>query len=182
MQLRPREREVLQAFAQGMSTDEVAEHLAISVHTVRAHLKNAMPALGAHSKLEAIIRAGQTGLITLPGWPGHPEQRGPPPVGVPASTDWPARASSRSAASPLHALVGWTSVERGPAGWVTQRSCPGAACSVRLVASAQGALMLLHDVGEGRTQEMVAQLPTHDRRAVHVLDWLSEHLASLLCV
>jgi DNA-binding CsgD family transcriptional regulator len=115
MELRPQEREVLQAFAQGMSTDEVAEHLAINVHTVRAHLKNAMPALGAHSKLEAIIRAGQAGLITLPGWPGHPEQRGPPPSWyrqAPAGLHAPPPAPQRPRCTPSSAGPVWSAGRR----------------------------------------------------------------------
>jgi DNA-binding CsgD family transcriptional regulator len=179
MQLRPREREVLQAFAQGMRSDEVAEHLAISVHTVRAHMKNAMQALGAHSTLEAIIRAVLAGLITLPARPDHPAQRAGHSVVVPASTCGPARASSGSAATPLDILVGWTSAEPEPAGWVTQRTCPGKACGVRLIASSQGTLILVHVLGEGRAPEIVGEMSAHNRQAVHVLDWLSQHLASL---
>src|SRR4051794_17928048 len=99
MLLSPREREVLQAFVAGMATDEVAEHLAISIHTVRAHLKHAMEALGAHSKLEAIIRAGQVGLVTLPARPEHPAPRADHLVAGPASTCEPTRACSRSAAT-----------------------------------------------------------------------------------
>jgi DNA-binding CsgD family transcriptional regulator len=179
MLLSPREREVLQAFVEGMTTDEVVEHLAISIHTVRAHLKNVMQALRAHSKLEAIIRAVQAGLITLSARPEHPAPRAGHPVEIPASTCGPARASSSSAATPLDTLVGWTRVEREPAGWESQRSCLGTTCSVRLIASTQGTLILLHVLGEGRAPEIVAQLSTHDRPAVPVLDWLSEHLAAL---
>jgi DNA-binding NarL/FixJ family response regulator len=61
----PRELEVLQAFATGASTREVAERLGITVHTVRTHLKNAMTKLHAHSRLEAVTSALRQGLIEL---------------------------------------------------------------------------------------------------------------------
>ena len=62
--LTPREREVLQATAAGLSTEEIAEQLCIARHTVRTHVKKAMAKLGAHSKLEAILIAIRHGLIT----------------------------------------------------------------------------------------------------------------------
>jgi DNA-binding NarL/FixJ family response regulator len=64
--LAPRELEVLQALAAGMSTDEVAAHLHITPHTVRTHLKNAMTKLQVHSKLEAVMLALKAHLIQLP--------------------------------------------------------------------------------------------------------------------
>ena len=64
--LAPRELQVLQTVATGMSTGEAAAALGITVHTVRAHLKNVMTKLQAHSKLEAVIFALKRGLIELP--------------------------------------------------------------------------------------------------------------------
>jgi DNA-binding NarL/FixJ family response regulator len=64
--LAPRELQVLQTVATGMSTGDAASELGITVHTVRAHLKNAMTKLQAHSKLEAVIFAMKRGLIELP--------------------------------------------------------------------------------------------------------------------
>jgi len=64
--LAPRELQVLQTVATGMSTGEAASSLGITVHTVRAHLKNVMTKLQAHSKLEAVIFALKRGLIELP--------------------------------------------------------------------------------------------------------------------
>jgi two-component system response regulator DesR len=64
--LAPRERAVLQLLATGVSTEETATQLAISAHTVRTHLRNAMLKLQAHSKLEAIVLALKLGLIELP--------------------------------------------------------------------------------------------------------------------
>lgn len=64
--LAPRELQVLQTVATGMSTGDAASELGITVHTVRAHLKNVMTKLQAHSKLEAVIFALKKGLIELP--------------------------------------------------------------------------------------------------------------------
>ena len=63
--LTPRELEVLRAVATGMSTEEAAAHLGITVHTMRTHLKNVMIKLQARSKLEAVIVALRAGLIQL---------------------------------------------------------------------------------------------------------------------
>ncbi|MDP8923544.1 MAG: response regulator transcription factor [Chloroflexota bacterium] len=60
-----REIEVLQTLVTGASTDEVAERLNITSHTVRTHVKNAMSKLGANSKLEAVVIALRAGLISL---------------------------------------------------------------------------------------------------------------------
>jgi DNA-binding CsgD family transcriptional regulator len=64
--LAPREREVLQAIAAGLTPEQVAELLTISIHTVRTHLKNAMAKLNSRSKLEAVMLAIKHGLIELP--------------------------------------------------------------------------------------------------------------------
>lgn len=51
--LRPRERAVLDLYADGYSTAEIAEMLVISPHTVRTHVKLAMRRLGLHKRSEA---------------------------------------------------------------------------------------------------------------------------------
>ena len=56
---------VLRLSATGLQTDEVAEHLGIGVDEVRLHLERAMAALGARSKLEAVVLALRAGLIEL---------------------------------------------------------------------------------------------------------------------
>jgi DNA-binding NarL/FixJ family response regulator len=68
--LAPREIEVLQLMVNGLSTDEVAGQLSITVSTLRTHLKKAHEKLGAHSKLEAVLLAIRAGLIHLPEEPG----------------------------------------------------------------------------------------------------------------
>jgi DNA-binding NarL/FixJ family response regulator len=64
--LAPRELQVLQALAQGMSTQEIAAELKITVHTARTHLKNIMIKLNAHTKLEAVVAGLKDRLIDLP--------------------------------------------------------------------------------------------------------------------
>ncbi|MGE3271034.1 MAG: LuxR C-terminal-related transcriptional regulator [Chloroflexota bacterium] len=60
-----REIEVLQALARGMSTQEVSEHLGITTHTVRSHVRNVMVKLQAHTKLDAVMIALREGIISL---------------------------------------------------------------------------------------------------------------------
>jgi DNA-binding CsgD family transcriptional regulator len=179
MDLSPRESEVLQSFAYGMSTDEVAEHLSISVHTVRAHLKNAMQALGAHSKLEVIIRAGQDGLIVMPTRLDKPAQFRGPPFEAQAGGGSGVLASPDTMMALLATLAGWSIAEQVPARTVYRRPCPEMTCGVRLILSTQGALALFHEVGEGHADELVAEVLPLNRPTVHVLDWLWKHLASL---
>ena len=57
---------VLRLSATGLLADEVAEHLGLSPEEVRRHLRGAMAALGARSKLEAVVLALRAGLVDLP--------------------------------------------------------------------------------------------------------------------
>ena len=57
---------VLRLSATGLTTDEVAERLGLHPDEVRRHLASTMAALGASSKLEAVVRALERGLIHLP--------------------------------------------------------------------------------------------------------------------
>ncbi len=61
-----RETAVLLFLADGMSNQEIAERLFISIHTLRNHIQNIISKLGAHSKLEAVSIAIREGLITTP--------------------------------------------------------------------------------------------------------------------
>lgn len=62
-----REVDVLQLFADGRSTAEVAGDLNVSVNTVRNHAQRALMKLGAHSRLEAVAMAIKEGYIQAPG-------------------------------------------------------------------------------------------------------------------
>jgi two-component system, NarL family, nitrate/nitrite response regulator NarL len=63
--LTPREVEVLQWLAAGLSNKLIAERLGISEHTVRFHLNAIFGKLDAHTRTEAVSRAVQLGLIVL---------------------------------------------------------------------------------------------------------------------
>ena len=61
----------LELCAAGLATAEVADRLGVDPDTVRGRVERAKSILGAGSKLEAVIRALRSGLIT-PGPPrGH---------------------------------------------------------------------------------------------------------------
>jgi DNA-binding NarL/FixJ family response regulator len=62
--LTPREREVLQLLAEGMSNKETASTLGISVMTVETHRSNIMHKLGAHSVAELVRYAVHHKIIT----------------------------------------------------------------------------------------------------------------------
>jgi len=64
-ELTPREREVLQLLAQGLSNKAIAYQLDISEHTVKFHVNAIMNKLGAQSRTEAAVQATRMGLILL---------------------------------------------------------------------------------------------------------------------
>lgn len=61
--LTPREHEVLRLLAQGLDNSVIAAHLVVNLTTVRTHVRNVLRKLDAHSKLEAVARATQFGLL-----------------------------------------------------------------------------------------------------------------------
>jgi len=62
--LTAREKEVLRLMAEGMASREIASKLGISYTTVRTHIRSLGSKLGVHSKLEAIVKARELGLIS----------------------------------------------------------------------------------------------------------------------
>jgi len=58
-----REREILNGIAEGLSAKRLADRLCISPHTVRTHIKNIYEKLHVHSKVEAVLKAKETGMI-----------------------------------------------------------------------------------------------------------------------
>jgi DNA-binding NarL/FixJ family response regulator len=64
-QLTPREREVLQALAEGLDTAEVAARLHITVRTARNHTANILAKLGVHSQLQALVFAVRYGVVSI---------------------------------------------------------------------------------------------------------------------
>lgn len=62
--LTPREREILELLAQGMSNDEIAEALTVEVSTVKSHLVRILTKLGVRSRLQAVVWAYQNKVVT----------------------------------------------------------------------------------------------------------------------
>ncbi len=63
--LTPREHEVLQALADGLSDDEIAERLHITTRTARTHMVNILSKLDVESRLQALIFALRNGIVHL---------------------------------------------------------------------------------------------------------------------
>ncbi len=63
--LSDREIEVLKLATRGLSNQEIAEKLCLSLRTVQAHLGHIFNKLGVSSRTEAVVRALKAGWITL---------------------------------------------------------------------------------------------------------------------
>jgi DNA-binding NarL/FixJ family response regulator len=63
--LTPRELEVLQALAEGLSDKEIAERLYVGVGTVRTHLVHVLEKLGVHTRLQALVFAVRHGIVEI---------------------------------------------------------------------------------------------------------------------
>ncbi len=64
-QITPREMEVLQMLAEGLSNKEIAAELHMSVDTERTHMMNILSKLGVHSRLQALVFAARYGLVKI---------------------------------------------------------------------------------------------------------------------
>lgn len=64
--LSPREREVLQLSATGLTADAIASELFLSVETIRTHTRNAVRKLGARNRLHAVVMSLARGEIEGP--------------------------------------------------------------------------------------------------------------------
>jgi DNA-binding NarL/FixJ family response regulator len=69
--LTPRQLEILQLVAEGMSTKEVAERLHMSPLTLRTHIQNVLTRLAVHTKLEAVAMAIKHGKVSVTGVSGR---------------------------------------------------------------------------------------------------------------
>jgi PAS domain S-box-containing protein len=63
--LTPREREVLQALADGLNSQEVADFLHITLRTGRNHVANILMKLDVHSQLQAVMLALRYGVVKV---------------------------------------------------------------------------------------------------------------------
>ncbi len=63
--LTPREIQVLQRLAEGLTNKAIAQELSISEHTIKFHVNAIMSKLQAQSRTEAVVRATRLGLILL---------------------------------------------------------------------------------------------------------------------
>ena len=59
----PRELEVLQLMAKGLSNAEIARRLFLTVNTLKAHTNSIYGKLDVHSRMQAVIRARELGLL-----------------------------------------------------------------------------------------------------------------------
>lgn len=60
-----REKEVLQALAEGLDSKEIAQKLSITIETERTHMVNILNKLGVHSRLQALVFAARNGLVEI---------------------------------------------------------------------------------------------------------------------
>jgi DNA-binding CsgD family transcriptional regulator len=63
--LSPRQRETLALLAAGLTTAEIATELGVAHETARNHIRRVIRALGVHSRLAAVARGRELGLL----WP-----------------------------------------------------------------------------------------------------------------
>ena len=63
--LTSREREVLQALAEGLSDKEIAQRLHVGVGTVHTHMANILSKLEVSSRLQALVFAVRHGVVSI---------------------------------------------------------------------------------------------------------------------
>jgi PAS domain S-box-containing protein len=73
--LTPRQREILELIASGLSTSEIAKELTLSAETVRNHLRKVFAELHVHTRVEAIVAAQRFGFLAAPALGPQPSDK-----------------------------------------------------------------------------------------------------------
>ena len=60
-----REVEILQTLARGLTTEQIAETLSLSVHTVRVHIRNILGKAGVSDRTQALAWAAKRKIVTF---------------------------------------------------------------------------------------------------------------------
>lgn len=61
-ELSPREREILDLIARGLSNAEITERLYISINTLKTYIRTAYDKIGVHSRVQAVLWGLRHGL------------------------------------------------------------------------------------------------------------------------
>ncbi|QIN80917.1 response regulator [Rubrobacter marinus] len=64
-EITPREKEVLQALADGLGDKEISERLSVSLGTTRTHMANILSKLEVQSRLQALVFALRHGIVRV---------------------------------------------------------------------------------------------------------------------
>lgn len=65
--LTPREQDVLELLAEGLTNQEMAARLYVSDSTVKSNLARVMHKLGANNRVQALVLGVRAGLVSIPG-------------------------------------------------------------------------------------------------------------------
>jgi len=63
--LTPRERQVLQFLAAGLTNKEIAKRLGVTDHTIKFHVNGILGKLGASTRTEAVVEAARRGIVSV---------------------------------------------------------------------------------------------------------------------